>query len=136
MLRSNPTPTFSHTSPSIYIPSYEVPDTWDCLTIISKFPNTVPTHPFDILPCLAPNVGVTATGDIQCHCLPSQQFDDAVIYVLTSHSFRLPYPQFHLVYIEILYVRRVFRPPTSVFSLGTEVSTPLHYLASLFSLCT
>ena len=47
-------------------------------------------------------VGVTAAGDVRRHCLPSQQFDDAVIYVLASHSFRLPYPRFHLVYVEIL----------------------------------
>jgi hypothetical protein len=54
VLHSDPTPTFSHTSPSIYTPSYETPDTWDCITVISNFPNTVPAHPFDILPHLAP----------------------------------------------------------------------------------
>ena len=52
LLCSNTTPTFSYTPPSIYIPSYEVSDTWDCLTIISNFPDTIPTHPFDILPHL------------------------------------------------------------------------------------
>jgi hypothetical protein len=54
LLRSDPTPTFSHTAPSTYTPSYKTPDTWDCITIISDFPNTVPAHPFDILPCLTP----------------------------------------------------------------------------------
>jgi hypothetical protein len=54
MLCSEPTPTFSHMSPSIYTPSYETPNIWDCITVISDFPNTVPTHPFNILPCLAP----------------------------------------------------------------------------------
>ena len=54
MLCSEPTPTFSHTSPSIYIPFYETPDSWDCITIVSNFLDIVPTHPFDILPCLAP----------------------------------------------------------------------------------
>jgi hypothetical protein len=54
LLCSDPTSTFSHTSPSIYTPSYETPDTWDCITVVSDFPDTVPTHPFDILPCLSP----------------------------------------------------------------------------------
>jgi len=54
VLHSNPTPTFSHTSPSVYTASYETPDTWDCITIVSDFPNTIPAHPFDILPRLAP----------------------------------------------------------------------------------
>jgi len=54
VLHSDPTPTFSHTSPSIYTPSYEVPDTWDCLTVISGFPDTISAHPLDILPHLAP----------------------------------------------------------------------------------
>jgi hypothetical protein len=54
VLHSNPIPTFSLTSPSVYTPSYETPNTWDCITIISNFPDTVPAHPFDILPCLAP----------------------------------------------------------------------------------
>jgi hypothetical protein len=54
LLCSNPTPTFSHTSPSIYTPFYETPDGWDCITVISDFPDTIPAHPFDILPCLAP----------------------------------------------------------------------------------
>ena len=54
MLQSDPTPTFSHTAPSTYMPSYEIPDTWDCITIVSNFPDTIPAHPFDILPCLAP----------------------------------------------------------------------------------
>ena len=52
MLHSNPTPTFSHTSPSIYTPSYETSDTWDCITIVSDFSDTISAHPFDILPCL------------------------------------------------------------------------------------
>ena len=54
VLRSEPTPTFSHTSLSTYTPSYKTPDTCDCITVVSNFPNTIPTHPFDILPCLAP----------------------------------------------------------------------------------
>jgi hypothetical protein len=54
LLHSDPTPTFSHTSPSIYTPIYETPNPWDCITVISDFPDTVPAHPFDILPCLAP----------------------------------------------------------------------------------
>jgi len=54
VLRSDPTPTFSHTTPSTYTPLYKIPDTWDCITIISNFPDTIPAHPFDILPRLAP----------------------------------------------------------------------------------
>jgi hypothetical protein len=54
VLFSEPTPTFSHTSLSIYTPSYKTPNTWDCITIISDFPDTIPAHPFDILPRLAP----------------------------------------------------------------------------------
>ena len=50
MLCSNPTPTFSHTSPSVYTPTYKTPESWDCITVISNLPNTVPTHPLDILP--------------------------------------------------------------------------------------
>jgi hypothetical protein len=54
LLCSDPTPTFSHTAPSTYTPSYETPDTWDCITVISDFPDTIPAHPLDILPHIAP----------------------------------------------------------------------------------
>ena len=54
VLYSDTTPTFSYTPPSIYIPFYKVPEAWDCLTVISDFPDTVPAHPLDILPHLAP----------------------------------------------------------------------------------
>jgi len=54
VLRSEPTPTFSHTVPSIYTPSYKTPNTWDCITVISDFPDIVPAHPLDILPRIAP----------------------------------------------------------------------------------
>jgi hypothetical protein len=54
MLRSDPTPTFSHSAPSIYTPSYEAPDTWDCITVVSDFPDVIPAHPLDILPRVAP----------------------------------------------------------------------------------
>jgi len=54
MLCSDSTPTFSHTTLSIYIPSYVTPDTWDCITVVSDFPNVVSTHPLDILPHVAP----------------------------------------------------------------------------------
>jgi hypothetical protein len=54
VLHSDPTPTFSHTSPSVYTPTYETPDTWDCITVVFDFPNTIPAHPLDILPYLAP----------------------------------------------------------------------------------
>jgi hypothetical protein len=54
MLCSDPTPTFSHTAPSTYTPSYETPDTWDCITIVSDFPDIIPAHPLDILPRIAP----------------------------------------------------------------------------------
>jgi hypothetical protein len=54
VLRSEPTPTFSHTAPSIYTPTYKTTDTWDCITIVSDFPDVVPAHPLDILPCVAP----------------------------------------------------------------------------------
>jgi len=53
VLRSDPTPTFSHTAPSIYTPTYETPDTWDCITVVSDFPDVVPAHPLDILPRVA-----------------------------------------------------------------------------------
>jgi len=54
LLCSDPTPTFSHTAPSTYTPSYDTPDTWDCITVVSDFPNIVPAHPLDILPHVAP----------------------------------------------------------------------------------
>jgi hypothetical protein len=54
MLRSDSTPTFSHTAPSTYTPTYKTPDTWDCITVISDFPDTVPPHPLNILPRVAP----------------------------------------------------------------------------------
>ena len=41
LLRSDPTPTFSHTFPSIYTPSYKTSDIWDCITIVSDFPDTI-----------------------------------------------------------------------------------------------
>jgi hypothetical protein len=54
VLHSDPTPTFSHTAPSIYTPTYETPDTWDCITVVSDFPDIIPAHPLDILPHVAP----------------------------------------------------------------------------------
>jgi hypothetical protein len=54
MLCSDPTPTFSATALSTYTPSYEAPDTWNCITVVSEFPDTIPTHPLDILPHIAP----------------------------------------------------------------------------------
>jgi len=54
LLCSNPTPTFSHTAPSTYTPSYETPDMWDCITVVSDFSDVVPAHPLDILPRISP----------------------------------------------------------------------------------
>ena len=54
VLRSEPTPTFSHTALSIYTPSYKTSDTWDCITVVSDFPDVVSAHPIDILPHVAP----------------------------------------------------------------------------------
>jgi hypothetical protein len=54
MLRSDPTPTFSHSALSVYTPTYETPDTWDCITVVSDFPEVIPAHPLDILPRVAP----------------------------------------------------------------------------------
>jgi len=54
MLHSDPTPTFSHSAPSVYTPTYATADTWDCITVVSDFPDTVPAHPLDILPCVVP----------------------------------------------------------------------------------
>ena len=54
LLHFDPTPTFSHTSLSIYTPFYKTPNIQDCITIVSDFSNTIPTHPFDILPHLTP----------------------------------------------------------------------------------
>ena len=54
MLRSEPTPTFSSSSPdpdSLFDP----PDTWDCITVASSFPDVVPAHPLDILPRVKPD---------------------------------------------------------------------------------
>jgi hypothetical protein len=54
LLHSEPSPTFSPTSSY----SYSAPNTWDMPppspTIVSEFPNVVPAHPLDILPCVAP----------------------------------------------------------------------------------
>jgi hypothetical protein len=54
LLRSEHTPTFSPTSSY----TYSAPETWDMPppspTVVSKFPEVVPAHPFDILPCVAP----------------------------------------------------------------------------------
>ena len=41
MLRSDPTPTFSGITPSSCTPTYEAPNTWDCITVISDFPDRV-----------------------------------------------------------------------------------------------
>jgi hypothetical protein len=54
MLCSDPTPTFSYTTLSVYTPTYKTPDTWDCLTVVSDFPDVVPAYPLDILPHVAP----------------------------------------------------------------------------------
>jgi hypothetical protein len=54
LLCSEPTPTFSHTALSIYTPSYDTSDTWDCITVVSDLPNIVPAYPLDILPRVAP----------------------------------------------------------------------------------
>jgi hypothetical protein len=45
---------FSHSVPSTYTPTYETPNTWDCITVVSDFPDVVPAHPLDILPHIAP----------------------------------------------------------------------------------
>jgi hypothetical protein len=53
VLCSESTPTFSS---STY--TYSTPNTWDTPppspTVVSEFPNVVPTHPLDILPHIAP----------------------------------------------------------------------------------
>jgi len=54
VLCSDSTPTFSHSALSVYTPTYETPDTWDCLTVVSNFPDIVPAHPLDTLPRIAP----------------------------------------------------------------------------------
>jgi hypothetical protein len=55
VLHSDPTPTFS--SSSSY--TYSAPETWDTPppspTVVSEFPNVVPAHPLNILPCIAPD---------------------------------------------------------------------------------
>jgi hypothetical protein len=54
LLRSDPTSTFSSSSSL----TYSTPDTWDTPppspTVVSEFPDIVPTHPLDILPRVAP----------------------------------------------------------------------------------
>jgi hypothetical protein len=54
MLRSDPTPTFSYTALFTYTPTYKTPNIWDCITVVSDFPETIPTHPLDILPRVTP----------------------------------------------------------------------------------
>ena len=58
MLHSDPTPTFSLSTLSNYTPSYDTLSTWDTPppspTVVSDFPIIVPAHPFNVLPCLAP----------------------------------------------------------------------------------
>jgi hypothetical protein len=54
VLCSEPTPTFSRPTSPVYTPTYETPDTWDCITVVSDLPDVVPAHPLDILPHLAP----------------------------------------------------------------------------------
>jgi hypothetical protein len=53
VLHSESTPTFSSLSYT-----YSAPNTWDIPppspTIVSEFPDIVLAHPFDILPCIAP----------------------------------------------------------------------------------
>jgi hypothetical protein len=53
MLHSDSTPTFSSSSHT-----YSTPDTWDTPppspTVVSEFPDTVPAHPLNILPHVAP----------------------------------------------------------------------------------
>jgi hypothetical protein len=54
LLRSDPTPTLFSSSSL----TYSAPDTWDTPppspTVVSEFPDVVPTHPLDILPRVAP----------------------------------------------------------------------------------
>jgi hypothetical protein len=54
VLHSDPTPSFSSTSSY----TYSTPETWDTPppspTVVSEFPDIVPAHPLDILPCVAP----------------------------------------------------------------------------------
>ena len=54
VLRSESTPTFSSSSPTDPDPLFETPDTWDCITVVSSFPDVVPAHPLDILPRVKP----------------------------------------------------------------------------------
>ena len=65
LLRSEPPPTFSHTAPSIYTLSYDTLDTWDCITVVSDFPDIVPAHPLDLLPRIAPEPVTLAS--LLCH---------------------------------------------------------------------
>jgi hypothetical protein len=53
MLHSNTAPTFSSSS-SDYTPLFDTPNTWDCIIIVSSFPEVVPAHPLDILPHVKP----------------------------------------------------------------------------------
>jgi hypothetical protein len=54
VLCSDTTPTFSSSSSSDHTPLFETPNTWDCITVVSSFPNVVPAHPLDIHPRLKP----------------------------------------------------------------------------------
>jgi hypothetical protein len=80
VLHSGSTPTFSHSPPSTYTPLYETPDTWDCITIVSDFPNVVPAHPLDILPTLLLNLllfaPLCAPGRILPIVSPSSALDE------------------------------------------------------------
>jgi hypothetical protein len=48
MLRSDSAPTFSHSTPSVYTPTYKTPNTWDCITLVLDFPDVVPAHPLPL----------------------------------------------------------------------------------------
>ena len=54
MLHSEPTPTFSSSSSPDPDSLFDPPKTWDCITVVSSFPNVVPAHPLDILPRIKP----------------------------------------------------------------------------------
>jgi hypothetical protein len=54
LLHSEPTPTFSSSSSSDPNPLFDPPDTWDCITVVSHFPDVIPAHPLDILPHVKP----------------------------------------------------------------------------------
>jgi hypothetical protein len=127
VLHSDPTPTFSHTCPFIHTPSYETSDTWDCITIVSDFPDTIlltPLISFLMLP-LKPSLSL--------HCyalghtpLTSLVSSTPIVLMETPQSFGLQLGPIRLTSIPLNTLPSV----TSISALLTTLMVVTNELSS------